>query len=465
MKSFESLIYTLFPEWLLNSTPWVSIWKEKRHEEFITLARFTYGLLIIGYPLHYFFVDSKLGLVSDQRWLLYRGGLTIISIVGFISTFTGLRDRPFISKFYFISTGLIIAYLQARSTTWYNGVPYFWGILFVVLFSFFSLISFIPAILYSILGFAIQWNLLIESGNNPALLLGAFSVGIIMVMIFKYNIKSEILSFIGGQEKLELQAKIIVSQHSLNEQIQAFLPKKIRERLNYQVVTNKLDIIHAMDEVLRQKNVKIAALFSDIRGFTQGSKKSDYLSSAAIPNMKMVTELAEKNNGISRQIGDLVFSYFDDDNFSRNIRDAFQAAAEILDMNERLNFAAPIDLKVIRYVLLDCGQALVGNIGGINSAREVTAMGSCINRLSRIDLVTKERKVADILGENAILMSEEYGLIVEKIFPSLTFSRIHLPDLELSIKDFPEVKQLIYFKLSEQSFQISFNNDSSRGAA
>ena len=42
--------------------------------------------------------------------------------------------------------------------------------------------------------------------------------------------------------------------------------------------------------------------------------------------------------------------------------------------------------------------------------------------------------------------------------------------VELISKDFPEVKQLIYFKLSEQSFQISFNSnssngDSSRGAA
>ena len=37
--------------------------------------------------------------------------------------------------------------------------------------------------------------------------------------------------------------------------------------------------------------------------------------------------------------------------------------------------------------------------------------------------------------------------------------------VDIETKDFPEEKVVIYFKLSEQNFQFSFNNESSRGAA
>lgn len=464
VKFFETIIFILFPSWQLNGTPWKSLWRTKRIEEFRSVARITYIALMIAYPLHYFFVDTPLGLTANPVWFFYRFGLTLLSLIGIVLSFSRLSVNENVQRGYFICMGLVCSYLQAMSATWYNGVPYFWGIVIAALFTIFSRFLFVSSILYCGLCLLVQWNSWITSGVNPNHLVSAYAVSIIVMMIYKSSLREEIRSFIANNERVELQAKVIETQKSMNDQIQAFLPKKIRERLTYLMVNNRMNVIQAIDEVLRVKEKNIVALFSDIRGYTLGSKNLHYLKDAAIPNMKVVTDIIETNAGIPRQIGDLVFAYFDDDNFAANIEYGFRSAAEILEMNEKLNYPLAEELKVTRYVLLDCGKTLVGNIGGVDSAREVTAMGTCVNRLSRMDLLTKESKLASILGRSAILMSAEVGKYLEKMFPALTFKTINMSELGTAIKDFPEEKSIVIFRLSDQSFDLSFPNQGSRGA-
>lgn len=458
MSAFEKLLFSLFPQWLLNGTPWVRIWEAKRAQDFLVSSRVAYVLLAAAYVLHYYFVDTPLGLTSDPCWAWYRFGLSGACILGFALSVSKLARNHRLMLGYFLGLGLAVSYLQALSTTWFEAVPYFWGILLAAAFSMFSLTSVVPGAIYLGVELAVQWDPLMRSHNNPNLIFGAYLVAVFMTIYFKSNQKHQIQTFIGDQKRLELQTQIIEAQKELNEQIQAFLPKLIKERLIHQIAANKVGVIDAIDDVLRSKNCHIAALFSDIRGYTTRSKNGDYLQNSAVPNMKMVTAIVEENRGIPRQIGDLVFAYYDDDSMHVNAKMAFQSAAEIIDMNARRNLTLPESMKVVRHVLLDCGPATVGNIGGLNSAREITAMGNCVNRLSRIDLLTKDERVASLIGRNSILMSVEFAEKVAGLFSALKFGRLSLRDLSLSIKDFPEEKELVYFRLEDQDFAISSDN-------
>ena len=97
-----------------------------------------------------------------------------------------------------------------------------------------------------------------------------------------------------------------------------------------------MSVIQATDEVLRPRNKMISCLFTDIRNFTNSSKDLDkYLSRAAIPNIKLITSIADRNGGISRVIGDLVLAYYDDYDEDKNIQDSFSAAVSICIENKK----------------------------------------------------------------------------------------------------------------------------------
>ena len=62
----------------------------------------------------------------------------------------------------------------------------------------------------------------------------------------------------------------------------------------------KMSVVQATDEVLRPRNKFISCLFTDIRNFTNSSNDLDqYLSGSAIPNIKLITSITDKNGGIS----------------------------------------------------------------------------------------------------------------------------------------------------------------------
>ena len=117
---------------------------------------------------------------------------------------------------------------------------------------------------------------------------------------------------------LEEKEKSILAQKNLSEQTKGFLPSVIYKRILNMHNNEGSSVVEATDEVLRAKKKNIVCLFSDIRNYTNSTKNIDnFLDRSAIPNIKLITSITDKNNGISRLIGDLVLAYFDDESFEK----------------------------------------------------------------------------------------------------------------------------------------------------
>jgi class 3 adenylate cyclase len=461
----DKILFSLVPEWQLNGTHWRHAWFQARASRFVLVMRFGYPALALCYVIHHFFVDAPLGLAQDPRWNIYRFGLAGAALVGFVKLiFLGERYVK-LNELYYGMYAISACYLQSLSLTWSNQVSYFWGLFLALIFSIFLPFSLLGCLIFLNICLAVQWDNILISGVSEALVLGAFVACNIAVMSFKYPLANEVGSFITQNEHRELQAKIIQTQLDLNDQIQSFLPKKIRERLEKLITDQRVNIIQAIEEVLRVRERNVVAIFSDIRSFTLRSKEKDYIESNAIPNMKLSTDIVESHGGIPRQIGDLVFAYFDEESFARNLESGFKAAAEIIDMNEKMNESLPPNLQVLRFVIIDCGAAYVGNVGGVGSAREITAIGNCVNRLSRIDSLTKNENLRKTIGHSAILLSADAGELLCRLLPALVFHELNLNSLGLEIKDFPEERKLYYFKLKDQDMALNYSNTFSKRAS
>jgi len=159
----------------------------------------------------------------------------------------------------------------------------------------------------------------------------------------------------------------------------------------------------------------------------------------------------EDHNGIPRMIGDLVFGYFDDDAVKNNIMNTLRACVTIyLDDQE-------IETISNRYFIVTYGDCIVGNIGGIDSSREITAIGNAVNLASRIDTLTKEKALAQAIGHNHIVMSEKFFMEMENAFnhqiPFQT-QKIDIHSLNLKIRDFPEEQYVYLFLVIENNFKL-----------
>lgn len=440
----KNLFLIFFPESEIKNSKWWPIWKESTEKSFLKNARLAFSILSISYILHFFFVDTPLGLPQqNDAWFYYRFGLAAFNFLALgLSLFKKVNHSVLLGLF--VVDGLLVCYFQSKSMLWYPGVPYFWGILFAILFPIFLNSYNLTAVFYASVLLAVQFSNLQQANVNVSLVWGAYAVALFVVIFIRNNRKHEIASFLASYQMLSLQEKIIDTQKTLNEQVQAFLPRKIKERLNDEINNNQKNVIQAIDEILRPVEKNIVALFSDIRGYTQSSKNIEFLSQSAIPNIKTMTEIVESKGGIPRLIGDLIFSYFDEAESNRNVYNSFKAAVEIIYENHSQNDGKVDSMKVQRYVLLDTGNAYVGNIGAISSAREITALGTCVNKLNRIDMWTKELEIKGELGYSAIVLTSEFHEKLAQVFPALRLEKIDLKSQ--SIKDFPEVKFLYLFK-------------------
>jgi class 3 adenylate cyclase len=436
------VIYSLFPLWQLNFSPWRNLWLEKNLKDLLGSNRIAYVLLMLGYPLHYFIVDIPLHLNVDERWFFYRFGLGALSLVSLLLTFVPQMQRHFHLRFIFALNAALVCFFQARSMEWSREVPYFWGLLFVGLFSISFRLSLIPSVLIASGLLALQIDSNLAAGVSVPLLVGASFTVVLVVALFAVNVKIQIAAFLTNQEYLLAQQKLVETQKEMSEQIQAFLPRVIKSRLLANIQRRRMTVLQAMDEVLRVRHARIAALFSDIRGYTSHSKNTQYLSKSAIPNIKSVIRISEDHLGVTRQIGDLVFAYFDEPTMEDNILHSLEAAREIVLMNENHNAGLESHLKIRRYVLIDIGEAMVGNIGGADSSREITAMGTCVNRLSRMDPMTKEQSLQNLLGFTAVLLSAEASAFAKKVLPGIPIREVALESLKLTMRDFPEERAI-----------------------
>ncbi len=452
MSWLDRIIYFCFPAWLLNTTPWKDLWQEQEDLRALKNFRVSFFLLGLGYLLHYFFVDKPLGLTVDPVWFYYRFGI----FSGCMAAF-GLTYLPRKANFYSSVAYWLIAvgtcWAQARSMLWYSGVSPIWGFFIASSFAVFLRANSIFNMLMLTVAVGAQWMSFIDTNQNMNLTWGCVIVSYLFVIFSIRGRSEEIQNYIQTQKQIEIEKILANVQQDLADQIRAFLPGKINRELKT-ILRNGSTVTQAIEEVLRPKQKTIACLFSDIRGYTVASKKSEYILGSALPNIKLATSIVEENSGVPRLIGDLVFAYFENDKHHAHLLNSFQAANTILKENTLHNATIDEADRITRYVILDQGSAICGNLGGANSSREITALGVPVNRCARIDELTKNPKLRALFGSQAIVISEEYYKAMEEAGWQVEFEKINLKDFGLALRDFEDCTHL-YFATYVQEIEMN----------
>jgi class 3 adenylate cyclase len=274
-----------------------------------------------------------------------------------------------------------------------------------------------------------------------------------MVAVFRSGYVADIRNFLLNQENIAAQRKIIELNIEFTDRVRAFIPKVIADRLEAFVERERMTVLQASVEVLRPRKCDVACLFSDIRGFTQSSKErlEEFVDRSVIPEVKTCSDTVERRLGIPRKIGDLVFVYWDDPSVVKNALRAVISGMEIARTNEDMN-ATVSRVSIRRYILISTGDAIVGNIGGLDSSIEITALGTPVNFLSRLDEATKHPAVATFLQPNDILVCARTMGILRHAGSDVEASAIDLRAQGVSIRDFPEAGVVYSIKATDVNY-------------
>jgi class 3 adenylate cyclase len=429
---------------------WIPLWEQKQRRSFLLTTRAIYIFAVLAYPAHYFLIDLRLK-AGEPVWLPYRFAMTALSMIMFGMTFTHFfrtRSIPFVLY------GYAVVFFQVRSMVWNNGVPYFYA---------FALATFITAAIHRPIGpsllylgsmYALVWPSLRQTSVHPSYLISAMIVSVVILLGLRSRMSAEIDGFIDEQTLMETQRKLIESEMELNSQIRAFLPSEIYRRVMHLIQTQQLPVHNAVEEVLKLRSCRVACLFTDIRGFTKKTKNIDrFIIDSVSPNLRASTNLIETYHGIPRLIGDLIFTYFDSHNGISNLLRAISCAIALTDQTRRMNETLPPEKRIQRYISLTYGDAVVGNIGGADSSREITVLGNPANILSRIDELTKHPTLASLLDMDHLILSAEAATQLNEEFPQLELRWIDLWSIHLTIRDFPEQRSIVLFPIHQKNQQ------------
>ncbi len=453
MRWFESVIAWLFPALLVKGTPWAAEWERKERAAFIFGVRFMLPIIALAYVLHYFFYDMAMGLEPLQRWFWFRFSIAFASLAGLAFYLTPLAWQlhwyrlPAIG----ICAGFCIG--QAYVALWHDPSAWVWCFLLVIGATMILRMTALNSFVFAALVILAQSLILAQAGVPVTYIVSGTLVTFSMVALIRSSYLSDVRNFLLNQENMLVQQKISDLNSDFAGRIRAFIPKVIAQRLQQQVDDEGRTVLEASLDVLAAKQLDIACLFSDIRGFTQDSRDLDkFIRHSVIPEMKVCSDAVERHMGIPRKVGDLVFAYFDSEYVKLNLLRAVAAGLEIARLNADMNATATM-VNIRRYILISSGEAVVGNIGGLDSSVEITALGPPVNFLSRVDELTKEPALARLLRPGDILLCERSHRLLSELGLDVRYQRVDLPELGLVIRDFPGTQALYILRPDDKNYQ------------
>ncbi len=453
MSRLDNTIEWLFPKLVLENTPYMGMWLEETNASFCKSALIFFPIACVGYIAHYFFFDKALGLEPLDLWFNFRFSVAALTVVGFIFYLSPLRHKKYY-KLPLLITWWVMSYLQAKVLLWYPAADWTWVFIFTIIGTLMLRTSALRSAIVTSCMIATELPSLIESNISIQDISSGIVVSLSSVIVFRSSYISEIRNFLLAQQHIESQKKIIELNVEFADRIRTFIPRVIAERLEKHVKENHMSVLQASIEVLEPKVTEVACLFSDIRGFTSGSKElKSFVTESVLPDVKVCSDAVEAQSGIPRKVGDLIFAYFDDPNPNLNLLRALLAGLDISRFNKDLNSTLSSQ-QINRYILISVGEAIVGNLGGLDSSVEITALGSPVNFLSRLDDLTKHPKLAALLEMGDLLISEESAVQLKKLDMGLELIRVSLAQYKLSIRDFPDVSVIYRMKPTDANYEL-----------
>ena len=452
MRLLVGLINGIYPEALIRGTPWEAEWERVEREQFGKIVSFFFPIAALVYVAHFLLYDIPVGLTPIENWLAFR----VCAAASCLTVFFVHRMK-LIGRLYKLPAFVVCAllcYSQVRVSYYHADASHLFALIFVFLAVFVVRVNAFFSFGYSVFLLLIQLPTLLVLDISEHVVLSSCIVTILACTLTRTAYASDVKNFLLSRERDESQKAMIALSQDFSNRLRSFIPRVIANRLQEAVSSKGMTVLEAAVEVLRPKTMDVVCLFSDIRGFTQGSKNLDtFLRQSALPEIKACSESIESYEGIPRKIGDLVFAYFDDESMERNIVRSVLAGLEISRQNKDLNDTSSME-EVSRYILIASGEAVVGNVGGVDSSVEITALGTSVNYLSRLDEATKHPNLKRVFAPGDLILSFEAGNLLQSAISGLSLESVSLKELGVAVRDFPEADVIYLLKPQSELHEL-----------
>ena len=456
MSWFDRTVSWLFPRLLLSDTPWRSEWELQQRDAFISSARLFFPTAALIYIAHYHFFDVPMELEPARNWLIFRYSIATLCLAAtayYLSRFCKVAHYKLVAGFVCAA----FCFSQAQVVISYGKEA--WVFCFVLVAISVQVLQepVANSIAISTMLIVMMCPALIQAGTPLASILSGSLATLAMVFALRSTYIKDVRNYLLNKEYLVKQDQLNELNREFSDRVRSFIPTVISSRLEDYVNNHRMSVIEASIEVLRAQEKPISCVFSDIRGYTKNSGDLElYIRNSVIPEMRVCSNIVENNEGIPRKIGDLLFAYFDHRSQSVNALRAVASGLEISVANKAMNDTHN-DKQIDRYILVASGHAVVGNIGGVDSAVEITALGSPVNFLSRLDELTKTPALKAILQFGDILVCRDTHRLLLSYVSQLDAEHVDLTALNLAIRDFPDTKQVVLVKPTEDNLSAVKN--------
>ena len=451
MHGFEKFIAWMYPKLLVSGTKWEDEWRALEKGSFVFTARIVLPLISLVYVLHFYFYDVPMGLEPRDRWMTFRFSIAAIAMFAFFVYLFASESLKFFRLPAILVLWLVCA-AQGLAMVWYGQETWVFGFILVASFaiilkmsplgsmgfSFLAIGSLIPFYVYAGLGF-------------PDIATGSM-VTLAIALLARSSSLSDVENFLLTQQNVEAQSRIAELSGELADRMRAFVPREIASRVDSSVTEDRRSVIDAYIEIMQPVKREIACLFSDIRGFTRSSEELDaFIGASVFPELKACSNAVEDQHGIPRKVGDLIFAYFDSTSIDENASRVLASAFEIARINRDFNQTSSTK-QIKRYILVSCGEAIVGNIGGFDSSIEITALGPPVNYLSRLDEASKVDRLASRLKTGDVILSHDFFLKHASLI-RVDKELIDLQEIGIVVRDFPAERYIVRLPFSEASYE------------
>ncbi|SMF08220.1 adenylate/guanylate cyclase domain-containing protein [Pseudobacteriovorax antillogorgiicola] len=222
--------------------------------------------------------------------------------------------------------------------------------------------------------------------------------------------------------------------HSLKEDILSkFLTQSITSRFK-----EGADLDSKLQDLLTPHPIQASILQADIRGYSGLFQKMDSLEIAKLVKGYYETTVNEAQKvGQVKVIGDCLFIFIEDQE-QNSVAQMVELASILVRETSRRNAdrnGQPLNFGIaIHY-----GQAIVGNLSSDNCI-DYTVVGPNVNQTARMEELTKDPQVRQLIGANGVLISVE----AQEQLQDPRARQIDLHELGLQVRSFPDVQAVYY---------------------
>lgn len=454
MAWYEKLVSFLTPGILLRGTPWEQEWNDQQQSQFVRSCRIAYPIVAVGYAANYLLFDIPMGLEPSDFWLKLRLGVSaaLLAVAAFYNT--SLAKKRYYKVPAYLSAFAFCA-VQAWVTIWYGKEAWVFFFLFVLLTALVLRLNSLESLVWTTLVIGSCSSVLLESGLSITNFMSGTIVTVVASLMIRSNAYTDAQLFLSRQQNFDTQKQLRAASDDYAERMKSFIPKVIANRMTSLMEERRLTVVEASIEALKAKKKHVTCLFTDIRGYTAGSRDLEgFVANSVMPEVTSCSDAIEALDGIPRKVGDLIFAYFDHEQRVENALHAIAAAIEISRTNESMNKTVGAT-NIRRYILISSGHAIVGNFGALDSSVEITALGSPVNFLSRLDDATKDARLSPLLSAGDVLLDEETASLLSQYPIYSNFEKLDLDTLGVKIRDYPEVCDIYRLPSSDAAYERS----------